>query len=91
MRKYNPADITSTEGVYLRMRPYIIGHPNVAAYTDDTEVQCPKCGSKDMQRRGVARTQSSEYQRFQCFSCGGWSRGRYTQTPIEKRRVLLSN
>lgn len=91
MREYNPQDIISTEKVYLKMRPYIIGHPNVAAYNSDVDIQCPKCGSKDMQRRGVARTQSSEYQRYQCFSCGGWSRGRYTATPIAKRRSLLSN
>jgi predicted RNA-binding Zn-ribbon protein involved in translation (DUF1610 family) len=91
MRTYNPQDIITTELVYLRMRPYIIGHPNVANYNTDADIQCPKCGSKDMQRRGKAKTQSNEYQRYQCFSCGGWSRSRYTETPITKRRSLLSN
>lgn len=91
MRKYNPQDIVSTESVYLKMRPYIIGHPNVAVFSDEVDTQCPKCGSTDLQKRGKARTQVNEYQRYQCASCGGWSRGRYTQTPIPKRRALLQN
>jgi predicted RNA-binding Zn-ribbon protein involved in translation (DUF1610 family) len=91
MRKYNDIDIRATEKVYLRLRPYIIGHPNVAAYDDSTDVRCPKCGSAVMQSRGVALTQSGEYKRYQCKSCGGWARGRYTQNSIGKRRSLLSN
>lgn len=91
MRKYNDIDIRSTEKVYLQLRPYIVGHPNVAAYNDDTDVQCPKCGSKNVQKRGIALTQSGRYQRMQCFDCGGWSRTRYTNNTIAKRRSLLSN
>lgn len=91
MRKYNPRDIVSTEGVYMSLRPYIVGHPNVAAYNDDTDVQCPKCGSKNLQQRGLARTQSGEYRRYQCNECGGWARSRYVGNTIAKRRALLSN
>lgn len=91
MKRYNDRDIPSCEGVYLKLRPYIVGHPNVAAYNDDTDVQCPKCGSKEIQRRGVALTQTGKYQRMQCFGCGGWSRTRYTENDIKKRRSLLSN
>lgn len=91
MREYNPQDIISTEEVYLKLRPYIVGHPNLAAYTEDDDMRCPKCNSKFLQARGLARTQSGEYRRYQCKSCGGWARGRYTQNSISKRRVLLSN
>jgi hypothetical protein len=91
MRKYNPRDVVATEDVYMRLRPYMIGHPNVAAYNDDTDVQCPKCGGKHLQSRGLALTQSGEYRRYQCRSCGGWARSRYTQNSIDKRRALLSN
>jgi predicted RNA-binding Zn-ribbon protein involved in translation (DUF1610 family) len=91
MRKYNNRDIAATEGVYLKLLPYIIGHPNVAAYNSDTSTQCPKCGSKKLQKRGVARTQSGEYTRYQCNGCGGWSRARYTENSTEKRQSLLSN
>ena len=91
MKKYNNIDILATEAVYLKLRPYIIGHPNIAAYNDSTDTQCPKCSSKNMQRRGFARTQSGEYFRYQCKSCGGWARGRYTKNRREKRVSLLSN
>lgn len=91
MQRYNDIDIRGTEGVYLKLRPYMIGHPNVAAYNDDEDVQCPKCGSKHLQSRGVARTQSGEYKRYQCLDCGGWARGRYTQNTTGKRKSLLSN
>lgn len=91
MQKYNDIDIRGTEGVYLKLRPYIIGHPNVAAYNDSETVQCPKCGSDHMQMRGKVRTQTGEYQRYQCGSCAGWSRTRYTQNTRAKRASLLSN
>jgi len=91
MRKYNNIDVRATEDVYLKLRPYIVGHPNVANFSAETEIQCPKCGSAEVQWRGVARTQTGEYRRYQCKSCGGWARSRYTQNTIAKRRALLSN
>ena len=91
MKKYNPIDVIETEGAYLKMRPYIVGHPNVAAYTDSTKEQCPKCGSESLQQRGKAYTQSGEYPRYRCNTCRGWSRGRYTINSLEKRKALLSN
>jgi hypothetical protein len=91
MRKYNPKDVEETEGVYLKMRPYIVGHPNVAAYNDAETMQCPKCSSDKMQRRGFERTQAGLYQRYKCGGCGGWSRTRYTENTTAKRAVLLTN
>jgi hypothetical protein len=91
MKAYNPQDVIETEGVYIRLRPYIVGHPNVAAYNADETMQCPKCSSENMQRRGLALTQTGQYQRYRCGSCMGWSRTRYTENSLEKRRVLLSN
>lgn len=91
MRRYNDIDIRATEAVYYQLRPYIIGHPNVAAYDSDEARRCPKCGSENLQNRGVALTQTGQYKRFQCKSCGGWGRGRYTENSREKRRNLLSN
>jgi DNA-directed RNA polymerase subunit RPC12/RpoP len=91
MRKYNNTDILATEKTYIRLRPYIIGHPNVAAYDDDDTRRCPKCGSPTLQSRGVALTQTGQYKRYRCASCGGWARGRYTENSRDKRRSLLSN
>jgi predicted RNA-binding Zn-ribbon protein involved in translation (DUF1610 family) len=91
MRRYNDTDIVATEKVYLKLRPYIIGHPNLGNYNDDAHFQCPNCGSADVQKRGIARTQVSTFHRYCCTSCGSWSRTRYNATGIAKRRALLTN
>lgn len=91
MQKYNDIDILGTEQVYLKLRPYMIGHPNLAAYNDSTDIQCPKCSSTKVQKRGLTVTQSGQYQRLQCGGCGGWARTRYTGNSIQKRKSLLSN
>lgn len=91
MREYNPQDVIATEEVYLKLRPFIVGHPNVNVYDDNEETRCPKCGSKDIEKRGKAVTQVGSYQRYHCTSCGGWSRGRYVTNTLAKRKSLLSN
>lgn len=91
MRKYNIVDVRSTEQVYLSLRPWAVGHPNVAAYWPDEEMRCPKCGSKSLQQRGYSYTQTGQYHRYCCNGCGGWSRSRYTINSTGKRRSLLSN
>lgn len=92
MEKYNIVDVRATEKLYLRLRPYIQGHPNIGNYRDDDEaVSCPKCGSHKVQKRGKARTQSGVYDRYQCTDCGGWSRSRYTLNSKGKRKALLAN
>jgi DNA polymerase III epsilon subunit-like protein len=88
MRKYNIADVVATERLYLKLRPWMEGHPNLAAYQDMDSSACPKCSSKNLQKRGTARTQTGEYHRFQCNDCGGWARGRQT---LRKRPQLLVN
>lgn len=90
MRKYNPQDVIATEAVYLRLRPWIVGHPNVAAYDDDETQRCPKCGSHHLSKRGFTFTQTGKYQRLQC-ECGAWTRSRYTLNTTGKRKSLLSN
>lgn len=91
MKRYNIADVPSMEQVYLKLRPWVNGHPNVAAYTDSEEIACPKCGSHNVVKDGISRTNVSEYNRYRCNDCGGWSRDRYTINSKSKRRSLLSN
>lgn len=91
MKRYNIRDVEATEKVYLSLRPWMAGHPNVAAYSGTEAMQCPRCGSQKVQSRGSAYTQSGQYTRIQCTACGGWSRTRYTENTTEKRHALLSN
>lgn len=92
MKKYNCIDVPATEELYLKLRPYMIGHPNVAAYYDDDKMRCPRCASTSLTKmEKPALTQSGEYTRYQCNVCGGFARSRYTQNSKAKRYSLLAN
>lgn len=88
MRKYNIRDVVATEKLYMKIRPWIDGHPNMAAYSSTTKSECPKCGHGVQQARGFSVTQAGRYQRFQCQGCGGWSRGKANALTPDKRRAL---
>lgn len=80
MKKYNRGDVVILEKLYLRLLPWMTGHPNIATIAEKPTV-CPKCGSDaGMSPRGYALTAVSRRQRFQCVSCKGWSTGR----PLER-------
>jgi DNA polymerase elongation subunit (family B) len=89
MKKYNVADVVATEQLYLKLRPWIDRHPNVAAYSELECEACPKCGSADIQYRGTAYTNAGTYNRIRCNECLGWSRARANQQSKDKRRALL--
>jgi len=91
MKDYNTIDIRTTEDVYMAMRPYMTQHPNVGIFDSSTEIKCPKCSSHDLQKRGMAYTNTGEYQRYYCNDCGGWGRGRYTENSVAHRKSLLTN
>lgn len=71
MRTYNVNDITLLEKIYLKLRPWIKNHPNLADY--DTAVVCPKCGeADDITSKGTRQSGILVKQRYVCKSCGGW-------------------
>jgi uncharacterized protein YprB with RNaseH-like and TPR domain len=72
MRKYNIQDVIMLEDMYNRLLPWITNHPNQNLHGEDGG--CPTCGSGRLQRRGLARTKTAVYQRYQCLACGAWSR-----------------
>lgn len=92
MKKYNCIDVPATEELYLKLRPYMQGHPNVAAYYDDEALRCPRCGGTHLgAQEKPAFTQTGQYIRYQCGDCGGFARSRYTLNSKHKRQNLLSN
>jgi predicted RNA-binding Zn-ribbon protein involved in translation (DUF1610 family) len=91
MRKYNPKDVIATEKLYLRLRPWMAQHPNVAIYTPDGKTHCPKCGSTKVEHRGSYHTQVTTRARYHCNNCGGWSWGRFDTNTKEQRAALLTN
>lgn len=73
MVRYNNNDVVLLEKLYLKLRPYISNHPNVAVTKEDG---CPRCGSKNVEYRGYYSTNVSMYHRLRCKDCGSWSRER---------------
>jgi len=76
MREYNKQDVTELENIYKDLLPWIHNHPNLSSYTDPTHEACPRCDSHELQKRGYSYTNAGKFQRYQCSTCGSWSRGR---------------
>jgi predicted RNA-binding Zn-ribbon protein involved in translation (DUF1610 family) len=89
MEEYNRQDVHLLEHVYHKLLPWIKSHPNHGVYSPSSVPQCPNCGSADLQRRGMARTQVNAYYRFQCKGCGTWTREGYSELNTEDRRKIL--
>jgi DNA polymerase elongation subunit (family B) len=80
MRKYNKHDVTLTEELYDVLLPWIKSHPNRAVIDNAGEV-CPRCASKELQRRGYRHLATATYKQFQCMSCRSYFRA-VKQEPI---------
>ena len=90
MERYNRGDVVILERLYDKLLPWIDNHPNASLYSDTDKPTCPNCGSTNLQRRGIARTNVSIYARFQCKNCGAWARGRSNQLPKELQSSVLA-
>lgn len=72
MKKYNKQDIPPLEDMYLKMRPWMTNHPNMARLTNRPNA-CPKCKVEGkMQSRGERFTNVGRSRRYQCMACTGW-------------------
>jgi hypothetical protein len=85
MLKYNRHDVVLLKKLYKLLAPWI-SQPNAGTWVFDACCPNPACGSKDLQRRGLARNRTRVYQRFQCKQCGTW--GRSTSVNPEKATVV---
>ena len=90
MKKYNIQDIRATEKLYLALRPWARGLPNLAQFYEDDERRCPRCGSVNVHEHGTVVSNVSEYHQYLCSDCGGYSRGRHTINSKQKRKALLA-
>jgi hypothetical protein len=90
MQEYNKDDVLVLEEVYLKLRPWIEGHPNVGNYVDTGRPLCPNCGSV-VERRGLAYTQTGQYERYHCLNpkCGKYPRGRQVVGDKTHRKLQL--
>lgn len=82
MKKYNNRDVELLEKLYLKLRPYIANHPNMARLSNRSDL-CPTCGAEEdmLERRGYANTKLGIYQRYKCKNCKHWCQA---TRPVEK-------
>lgn len=91
MEEYNCGDVDLLEKVYLKMRPWIKGHPNLGVYMESEEKVCSACGSTDIVPDGYYTTNSGKFRAYRCNSCGSsHTRDRKNIYPKAKREVLGS-
>lgn len=84
MRTYAKKDTALLWPIYEKLLPWIkLPHP----VSNEKGLVCRNCQSTRMQRRGVAKTLQSEYDRYQCVDCGTWNRGT-TRYPVGDTRSL---
>ncbi len=87
MVHYNKGDISLLKDVFLKLVPFMSEHINRELFGGKAD-ECPRCGSRNVQRRGVHRAISNLYQRWQCQACTGWYRTAKAETQRTKLRVL---
>lgn len=78
METYNIGDITSLEDLYLKVRPFMKNHPNVALPYNDGVMRCPKCGSSNLIKveDKSYSTLVSDYDLYYCPESQSYCRGR---------------
>lgn len=65
-------DVLVLEEAYERLKPLVLDHPNRGLV--DGRGGCSVCGANKLQKRGFHITRTRKYQRYQCLSCGAWSK-----------------
>ena len=91
MLKYNKRDVMILEEFYLKIRPWMKGHPNIGLYIDTDETLCTNCGNDELTWGGYYFTPAGKYKSFRCDKCGAIGRSRLSDLDKETRaRLLLS-
>ena len=68
----------------------------MAVFEEPDDIMCPVCAniredgevSKGNQKRGFSYTRVGKYQQYYCNDCTHWHRGRFTEYPKDKRKIL---
>ena len=87
MEEYNRHDVELLEEVYLKLRPWMKSHPNIAMYMDSERTLCSSCGSSSVNviPDKFYFTNTTKYPIYRCDCCGGITRGR--RTVLDKKVV----
>jgi len=75
------------EDVYLVMRPWITGHPNLNLFTDHDGDVCPNCESQNLKWNEEYITPQGRFNGFRCSACGAIGRGTRKENKIKSTGI----
>lgn len=89
MDVYCRQDIITLEQVFMKLRPFAKGLPNLDLYQDNTKPVCPVCGEGHLASLPdkFFYTQSVKYQVYRCTKCGGLARAK-TGVKFENKKQV---
>lgn len=87
MEKYNKLDVLSTEELYKRLDPYL-QEVRTRIHSDPNTRIC-NCGSTEFKKKGLALTNTGQFQRYRCKQCGAHSRDSVNLLTKEQKKNLL--
>lgn len=70
MERYNRQDVRLTEQLYLRLRPWIKGHPHVGMFDTVCRGACPVCGGQVESAGKSVAAGVRTYPLVRCVDCG---------------------
>lgn len=86
MERYNKHDVLSLEELATKLMAWD-SSLNFSVYREDETPQC-SCGDTRLHARGFAYTMTGKFQRYQCQTCGRWTRGaKNLITPTKQRGI----
>ena len=88
--EYNKGDVRILEDFYLRMRPWIKGHPNLGLYMESDKPVCRNCGSTKLTWKDEYYTSMNRYKASLC-ECGARARHRTSDLTKAEKEKLLRN
>ena len=82
MQEYNDGDIIINEEVYLKMRPFILPHPNLNLFLAEGSQTCPSCESDKLEPVSEYVTYANTYSEYKCKRCGNRCRANKKHTKL---------
>jgi len=91
MEKYCKHDTSILEKVYLKLRPWTKGHPNIGMYEDKPELSCSMCGSSNIKEipDKYYNTNTVQYQLYRCDDCKGVTRAKAGNKFLYKKKLTV--
>jgi DNA polymerase elongation subunit (family B) len=90
MTRYCKNDVMILEELYVEIRAWIKGHPNMGLYVDTDGEKCTHCGSTELDWRGYYYTPAGRYRAFRC-RCGSVGRARSMDMTKEEKEQTTRN